>query len=115
MSEHSDQKHAGSSKAMVEDKESSNDERAASEQIESKNVTGGRNTEKRSKLSESETKSKKHRVSRRSIYSDVNRTVTTENESLMGNKKNFKVLEHDKILLSNRIVMLRKEEEKLMK
>jgi hypothetical protein len=115
MSEEGDQKHAGSSKAMVEDKENSNDERAAPQQIDAKNVTEGRNTQKRSKLSESDTKSKKHRISRRSIYSDVNRTITTENESLMGNRKNFKVLEHDKILLSNRIVMLRKEEEKLMK
>lgn len=102
MSEEGDQKHAGSSKAMVEDKENSNDERAASEQTGTKNITEGRS-------------SKKHRASRRSIYSDVNRTITTENESLMGNRKNFKVLEHDKILLSNRIVMLRKEEEKLNK
>ena len=35
--------------------------------------------------------------------------------NLMSNKKNMQALENDKILLSNRIVMLQKEEERLFK
>lgn len=57
------------------------------------------------------------RGSRKSLASDANRSITLSHpeESLLNNKRTFNVLQNDKTLLSNRIVMLRKEEERLMK
>ena len=55
--------------------------------------------------------------SRKSIMNNHNRSFAGSNpdENLYNNKKTRQILENDKTLLSNRIVMLRKEEERLMK
>lgn len=57
------------------------------------------------------------RTSRRSVASDGNKSMTQGNidSSLIQNKKTKQILENDRTLLSNRIYMLRKEEDRLMK
>ena len=54
------------------------------------------------------------RSSKKSLLSEGGRTITAHNNSLLNIKKNYTVIKNDKTMLSNRIVMLRKEEEKLM-
>lgn len=55
--------------------------------------------------------------SRKSMGSEGPKSVISSNpeENLMVNKKTANILQNDKILLSNRIEMLKKEEERLMK
>ena len=48
--------------------------------------------------------------------SEGGQTITSQiDHNLLTAKKDYSIIHNDKILLSNRIIMLRKEEEKLMK
>lgn len=56
------------------------------------------------------------RGSRKSLFSEGGKTISGyPNESLVDMRKNRSILQNDRVLLSNRITMLRKEEDRLMK
>ena len=88
----------------------------------SKSKSVNRDQLKRVAESETEKTASNHKKggvtgSRKSLGDEMNQSSLSPNQeiNLHSNKKTRKVLENDKILLSNRIVMLRKEEERLMK
>lgn len=108
------------------DKHSSNQEQASSQAVSkaphhSSTVTkenAGRGRLESEHSEKSSHKSAIRKGSRKSLASDGNRTLNfsaANDESLLNNKKTYNILQNDKVLLSNRIVMLKKEEEKLMK
>lgn len=94
-------------------------------QVEEANPPANRGNAIRNEEALINKKSRKHNSSNRSFVGDSRKSLNSNGlrsiiasnaeENLLNNHKTKQILQNDRILLSNRITMLRKEEERLMK